>query len=500
MDTTRRVRGMRTARRLRTALAAAVTYNLTCPAGQTCTPPVVWNNGPVQHDPRVYLIFWGPLWDTDTSGTKAALQTLFNGLAGTAVNNILSVYHDSTTDPNAYVHNDVKLAGTWADDSAADAPTTVELPNGASEVTRALAANPSWTNDANTQFTLVLQQGAGIKIGSQCGEHDYTDNEVIGFVNYPVVYTPPQNPPPGGTCSNSSLSDAENQMERTALHEYAEAATDPQTNTTGLPGQNWGWTTHEAGFPVSDPDQEIGDLCFGIDGYYSYGPSPVDTFARPSANLENIYVQDLWDVTANGGSGDCAARRGEDGLTPAGVPIHTVAPPMQAAYDAAKGTDANGLPALPPAGYPAGEQFPLDGGWQQDFSDGSMFATPAGQATMLYGPISTDYTSFYEPGSAHPIGWPDTGISPVGSCGCGQEARFDNGARPRKASCTTSSAAGWSPSMTTARRTRPRACAWYSAVTSRAASVVTRRGGVSVRGSTYLQMLGWPQGCLRGRS
>src|SRR5579859_2329124 len=37
-------------------------------AAATCTEPacpVTWQNGPVQHTPHVYLLLWGPKWETD---------------------------------------------------------------------------------------------------------------------------------------------------------------------------------------------------------------------------------------------------------------------------------------------------------------------------------------------------------------------------------------------------------------------------------------------------
>src|ERR1017187_4147943 len=45
----------------------------TAKTGPSCAEPacpLVWNGGPVQHAPRIYLLLWGPSWSTD-SGQQA---------------------------------------------------------------------------------------------------------------------------------------------------------------------------------------------------------------------------------------------------------------------------------------------------------------------------------------------------------------------------------------------------------------------------------------------
>src|SRR6516225_7559388 len=54
-------------------------------AAATCTEPACpmsWHNGVVQHTPHVYLVFWGPNWQTDPNQEASAtyLQSFFSGL------------------------------------------------------------------------------------------------------------------------------------------------------------------------------------------------------------------------------------------------------------------------------------------------------------------------------------------------------------------------------------------------------------------------------------
>src|ERR1051326_3623648 len=76
-------------------------------ASTTCST-LCYYNGPVQHHPKIYLIFWGPEWATDQYGVIPAMVNLFGHLAGGAYNNILAQYYD-TSGPIA---NDTTLEKT----------------------------------------------------------------------------------------------------------------------------------------------------------------------------------------------------------------------------------------------------------------------------------------------------------------------------------------------------------------------------------------------------
>jgi hypothetical protein len=72
-----------------------------------------WHGGSVQHDPKVYLVFWGSLWNTDMESiaVKNKVTTLFQYLAGGNYNNILHQYYDGS----GLINNDTVLAGSGTD-------------------------------------------------------------------------------------------------------------------------------------------------------------------------------------------------------------------------------------------------------------------------------------------------------------------------------------------------------------------------------------------------
>jgi hypothetical protein len=77
-------------------------------AAATCTEPacpMTWQGGLVQHTPHVYLVFWGPNWQTDPGQEASAtyLQNFFSGLGNNQTQDtwstITSPYADSTGEP-----------------------------------------------------------------------------------------------------------------------------------------------------------------------------------------------------------------------------------------------------------------------------------------------------------------------------------------------------------------------------------------------------------------
>ncbi len=58
---------------------------------------LVWNGGPVQHNPTQYLIFWGPSWATSTNALNATGQLVkkyLTDVGATAFERVLTQYHD----------------------------------------------------------------------------------------------------------------------------------------------------------------------------------------------------------------------------------------------------------------------------------------------------------------------------------------------------------------------------------------------------------------------
>jgi surface antigen len=410
------------------ARAASATFpGPNCGGGITaCTPPLKYQGpGYVEHHPKIYLIFEGSEWNTNSTHkqVRTALINMFSHLAGTAYNNILTQYTDGNlaTSPDDFVHNDVTYMGT--DTVTGNVYPLFSMPDAAGIVDTEMTTQPAWysawSSDPNDQEFMVFPEGGthydGITINGVCGEQANEQSFAVNAPNrnYAVVKFGSDD---GCAGTNPTTSQIVNEDTRIAAHEYAEGATDSIGNS---------WHT---GDPSPGPGQappEVGDLCQG----WSSATEPVTGAAVPY----------LWDnsSTANGTTtGACASARGEDNsslaVCAAGAPVHTVYGTFQAAFD----------PIQAKLGCPAGEKLPFHGAWKQDFAnDAAIYgASPGGPGAALYGAIYDDYRASFEVGSAGSIGVPTGSIHPVSSCNCDQEADFGNG---KIFSDGTSANTGW---------------------------------------------------------
>ena len=202
---------------------------------------VTYQGGAVQHHPRVYLIFWGPKWNGDRSGTVAAAKTFFGGLNGSPYLHILAQYPDDGGPPT-----DSTLGGVWMDSSTPSFSSSEGGDEALSEASRGIATN-SWPVDGDTQVMVFPEIGTAIDgfttgdtsgSSSFCGWHDY--DQTSGAAYALVPYQPDAGADSGCDGSNDAAA-----ITATAAHEWAEMATDPQ-------GDAWTGTSD---------DSEIGDLC-----------------------------------------------------------------------------------------------------------------------------------------------------------------------------------------------------------------------------------------------
>jgi len=123
------------------------------------TPPLVYpaNSGnPVQHHPRIYLIFWGPNW-TATDQIVTSSQALLQYLAGSTYNAILTQYYSESSSVRTYIGNDAQLAGYALDSS--NTPTTVNDATVTNEIV-AVSGAKGWQNSGDTQYAVFPQSGA----------------------------------------------------------------------------------------------------------------------------------------------------------------------------------------------------------------------------------------------------------------------------------------------------------------------------------------------------
>ncbi len=295
--------------------SATLTYASASPG------PVSYGGGPViTGTPRVYLVFWGSQWGTestnsagyvtfsgDADGVAPALQALFAGLGtgGETWSGTTTEYCDTTVSvPVATGATSCPagaasvgypaggaLAGVWYDSSTWAGSTGSGL---AQEAIAAAAhfGNASQSANANAIYFIVSPSGTnpdGFPNSGFCAWHDNTTDPEFGytvtpsysgedlyFVNMP--YVPDAGTNCGANWVNAGSAGVLDGLTSTAVHEYAETLTDPQPRS--------GWTDASG--------LEIADKC----DYIPYGqPGGMQDIALSTGSFA---VQALWSNTANG--------------------------------------------------------------------------------------------------------------------------------------------------------------------------------------------------------
>jgi hypothetical protein len=250
--------------------------------GLPCPIPMTYKGGPVQHNPQIYLLLWGPGWSTDTNQATAAnyLVSFYQGL-GVAPQDtwstILSQYGDSTGAPS---FGGPTLAGTYVDTNAP--PIGVTNQQIAAEAD-AFAGTIGITGNINAQVVVATQSGTCpldfmCGGGSFCAWHNYSDTGVP-FISLPY------DPDVGSLCYNFTQYGG---FSINGSHEYAETITDPNPYTS--------W--------ADQYDYEVGDKCQARSSGANIGNVTLYTGTFP--------MQALWDNS----SGSCV-------MAPPVVPFFT---------------------------------------------------------------------------------------------------------------------------------------------------------------------------------
>src|SRR5690242_5614366 len=155
--------------------------------------PVVYNGGPVQHTPRVYLLLWGPHWSSDQNqaATATYLKKFYRGLGVQSRDNwskVTSQYNDSTGSPT---FNGSVFVGSFQDTSTP--PTGVSQAGLAAEAD-AFASQQGITDLGDAQIVVATQSGtcpAGFfapnvcgSTGDYCAWHSFSNEP---YTNLPYV-------------------------------------------------------------------------------------------------------------------------------------------------------------------------------------------------------------------------------------------------------------------------------------------------------------------------
>jgi hypothetical protein len=203
--------------------------------------PLVYNGGPVQHSPKVWLLLWGPNWSSDSSqaATASYLESFLGGL-GAQPNDTwstsMSQYGDGTGHP-AFTGSVYR--GATQDTST---PPSGVTPNQLAAEADAFAAQMGISgNDA--QIVVATQSGTSPNgFGTQyCAWHSSSS---VPFTNLPYVLDA------GQGCGEDfvNASGTRDGFSIVEGHEYAETVTDPQVE--------FGWWD-----PNDSSGGENGDKC-----------------------------------------------------------------------------------------------------------------------------------------------------------------------------------------------------------------------------------------------
>ncbi|HLZ22895.1 MAG TPA: hypothetical protein VKQ30_12300 [Ktedonobacterales bacterium] len=361
--------------------------------------PLKWGNGPVQHNPQVYLVFLGPDWQSSGSALVQHMETLFASLAGGDYNNILSQYNDDPQGPNSYIHNTVQLAGLWIDTSIP--PSNMSMADIANEAATAQVAN-NWPASIDATILVFPQQGTTYDsdFAKICGYHSeglYSSTLGSIAIAFGMAMYPHSGCEPAGNNADN--------LAYIATHEYAEAATDPYADGSG-------WSTD------GTSNNEIGDLCNQIISIY-----------YDALSGQDLVVQELFDNSTD----SCAANLGQDYYS-SSAGKHTVYGPLYNAYYNLGQTNSV-------LGYPTDEAYPQAGGKAQEFQltscgnfQGSrLYWSPnvAGDAYEVQGCIAQEYLTNLQ-GPSGILGFPTSNEGPVFASGSstnqiGRVSTFQNG-------------------------------------------------------------------------
>jgi hypothetical protein len=267
---------------------AAANTAATC-AEPAC--PLVYNNGPVQHTPQVYLVLWGPNWTKVSSQQASAnyLESFYSGLGDGSADiwsPITSQYGDSTGSP-AFPGS--VLAGVLQD---LHVP-----PTGATQTQLAAEADASAvkfqiTDLADAQIVVATQSGtcplgfAGTSCPTStnpyCAWHS-SSNEP--YINLPYL------PDAGSACGQDFVNNdgSHDGFSLVGGAEYADTITNPIPSTSTAPNPGWVDTADTVS------GGEIADKCaFGK----SFSASAPATDMQLSTG--SFAMQSLWSNAAGG--------------------------------------------------------------------------------------------------------------------------------------------------------------------------------------------------------
>jgi hypothetical protein len=278
--------------------------------------PVLYNNGPVQLTPHVYLLLWGPNWITDSDQAASAqyLESFYAGLGARqpgqpkdSWSTILSQYGDSSGAP---IFSQSVLVGTFQDSTTP--PLGATQANIAAEAD-AFAVKEGITDLTDAQIVVATQagtcpQGFDASVcggtGTYCAWHS-SSNEP--YINLPYVLDA------GSACGEDFVNTTTGTYDGFSLAggaEYANTITNPFPAGAPAPGTSPDPAWIDTGDTVSGG--QVADKCAWSQPWAASAPHgdvtlSTGTFAMQSlwSNLAGACVlSDTVTVTSPGGQTD----------------------------------------------------------------------------------------------------------------------------------------------------------------------------------------------------
>ncbi len=204
-------------------------------AGQRATQstaPLTYHGGPIQTNPKMYIVFWGSSWNSssgDPQGVKARMTAFLSIVGGSGWNNSTTQYTQS--DGQHVGNQSGSLAGYYVD-TASSPPSRPSQSQMAAEAAKAAAKYGDYSASAAYIVALphnIRPSGFGTQY---CAYHSSTSaaGHTIAWTNDPYL------PDVGSSCGAGSVN-SPGTLDGVSIvfgHEQGETETDPQPNSGWL--------------------------------------------------------------------------------------------------------------------------------------------------------------------------------------------------------------------------------------------------------------------------
>jgi hypothetical protein len=203
---------------------------------------LLYGGGPIQPNPKVYVVFWGSTWNSSTGDPNhvaTLLKNFYSGWNGASWPSTMTQYYGPT---GTYIKDDTAFAGSYVDTSSTP-PTHPSDTSVANEAIKAAKHFGDYSINASYVVALPHRHDPTQFATVWCAWHD-AEAGAGGTIQYTDL---PYMPDGKANCGSGSVNSPGTNDGVTIVggHEQAETETDPQPCT--------GW--------CDSGGNEIGDKC-----------------------------------------------------------------------------------------------------------------------------------------------------------------------------------------------------------------------------------------------